>query len=568
MSEAPGALKADPSAKISADSSADPSADPPVDDKDETAASQKAMGFALPAWFLGYTDSRYSPWLAFVLGLLSVRGLPPYGDVWVLIVAFAVFFRLLHGVRWWRGVWYGFLFGLGHFWFGFSWLITSLHDHGGLNMPVAQGMLLGLAGAMAVYTALFGGLFPLFTQRPWFSGLAAPSLWAALEWLRGIVLTGFPWNPTGIAWDGWLGMIQVADLGGVYLLSWLALFPAGVVAALWRQGVSRRELGVGLGGVVLIVAVAAFYGHYRLEDLARREAENVWTKPMQMALVQGNIPQKRKWDPSFQDETLSVYLDLSRSIPVAVDLVVWPETAVPLFLQASLEELKQIGQLSHELGASILTGAPMADRNEAGGWRFYNSMVLIDEEMSLGRRYDKHHLVPFGEFIPFREWVPDTFKKFTEGTEDFSRGPGSVPLSWGEGGEIGALVCYEAIFPEEVRQLALNGARWLVNVTNDAWFGELAKHQHLAMARLRAVENRLPLIRVANTGISAAFDQMGRELVRIPANQRDVVVVTVPRGVEESFFRRSGSSWIGVWLGLCVALLVMGRLRWLGGGRA
>jgi apolipoprotein N-acyltransferase len=216
-----------------------------------------------------------------------------------------------------------------------------------------------------------------------------------------------------------------------------------------------------------------------------------------------------------------------------------------------------LGEVSETIGSPILTGMPMVETTP-DRWKYYNSMVMLTQDRSLTRRYDKYHLVPFGEFIPFRSWMPGTFRKFTEGTEDFSRGLGPVPMAWDKGA-IGPLICYEVIFPGEVRKLAAAGARWLVNITNDAWFGDAAKPQHLAMTRMRAIENRLPLIRAANTGISAVFDHMGREIGRLEPHWRTALVAPVPAGLNNSHFRQYGAWWSAAWIVLC-ALLVMAAL--------
>ncbi len=492
------------------------------------------------------------PWLAFAAGGLAVLGLPPGPGPFPLILGLTLLIRLLVDAPMRRRAWFGFLFGLGHFGFGFSWLLTSLHDNGGLSMPVSVAMLALLAAAMALYPLLFGVLLAPLARRAWLLPMAAPALWTLTEWLRSRLFTGFAWNLAGYAWDPWGPVLQVADLGGIHLLSWLAVFPAAVAAMVWVRGWRVREILTGLVLIGLLLGSALLYGMWRMDRLATVQAKDIWAGPVRFALVQGNIAQERKWAAEYQDESFLRYVNLSRSLDQTVDLVIWPETAVPLFLQASPEHLRRLEKLSQYIGAPILTGAPMADRDPAGRWRFYNSMVLIDERGSLQRRYDKFHLVPFGEFIPFRQWVPATFKKFTEGTEDFSSGPGPLPLPWSEGA-IGPLICYEVIFPHEVRDLANLGARWLVNVTNDAWFGEWAKPQHLAMARVRAVENRLPMLRVANTGISAIFDQTGRELGRIGPNRTGTLVVDVPRGAGVSLYNRTGPFWVWGWLYLCVA---------------
>ncbi|MEO5364227.1 MAG: apolipoprotein N-acyltransferase [Magnetococcus sp. DMHC-8] len=494
---------------------------------------------------------------ALLAGGMAVLGLPSGPTPFALMVGLAILIALLARFPPRQGAWLGFFFGLGYFSLGFSWILTSLHQYGGIPWPVAVLMLLGLSACMALYTALFGGLLPRLAPHPVLLPLAAPSLWVVTEWLRAHLFGGFAWNLVGYGWDRWEPFLQVADLGGVYLLSWLMVLPAAVGAALWQHRPTARTIGLGCGAVAILMGAVFWYGTWRLTTLQTAQQQDS-RPPLRVAVVQGNIPQQLKWASNQQQETLDRYLQLSRSLP-KVDLVVWPETAMSFFFRSKPEYLQQISQLSRQLGTPILTGTPSVDREgEEEPWRYYNSLVMLDETGSLDQRYDKHHLVPFGEFVPLRRFIPGTFQKLTEGTEDFSSGPGPVPLAWGKG-NIGPLICYEAIFPDEVRTLAATGVSWLVNVTNDAWFGESAKPQHLAMVRLRAVENRLPMIRSANTGISAVFDATGRELDRLQPDQAGTLVVTLPHGSSGSLYRSHGAWWIGIWIGLSILAGWLGR---------
>ncbi len=505
-----------------------------------------------------WLKNRRWEWAVFIAGMIAVRGLPPHHEQIVMMLGLTVLMvAVTRGSSWKRGARLGFLFGFGHHLIGFSWLLTSLHQHGGLWMGVAILILALLAATMAVYVALFGGLLARLAPRPGLLPLAAPSLWVVCEWLRSHLFSGFPWNLVGYGWNNQELILQVADLGGVDLLSWIMVLPAAIMAFIVEENFRLRTWVWGFGLIVGSLSLATGYGLWRSGELSSLQQQNSADRPLKVVLVQGNVEQKVKWDPKFREEGFTKYLRLSSAIAEPVDLVIWPETAIAFFIQASPGNQKRIIEVSQQLGAPILTGAPMADKDEHDQWLFYNSLILLDASGSLKRRYDKHHLVPFGEFIPLRQFMPSFIKKITYGTEDFSRGPGPIPLPW-ERGAIGGLVCYETIFPHEVRQLALASVRWLVNVTNDAWFGESAKPQHLAMARLRAVENRIPMIRVANTGISAAFDQWGHELGRITPNVAGTLVVQVPPGTGSSFFQETEPWWIVLWLFLCFASWLMG----------
>ncbi|MBF0358394.1 MAG: apolipoprotein N-acyltransferase [Magnetococcales bacterium] len=505
---------------------------------------------------------RLPAYLAVVAGMVAVRGLPPINNEISMMLGFCTLFLLLAGSSIRRGAWLGFLFGCGHFSLGFSWLITSIHTYGGFPFPVALLALLLFSAGMAVYPAIFGALLPRLAPRPEMVPLAAPALWVVTEWLRVHLFTGFAWNLSGYGWNNREAILQIADIGGIYLLSWLMLFPAAMLSLLWVRRKNVKTVVVCLGLIAMVLGLSAIYGTIRIDLNNRAKNSPRWVAPLKVALVQGNVSQDQKWDPDFRGESFFRYLNLSRSIMEPVDLVVWPETAIAFFLQASPKAMEQISELSQLIGAPILTGAPMADKDGDGQWVFSNSALILDERKNLNQRYNKHHLVPFGEYIPFREYIPDSIKKITAGTSDFTSGTSATPLPWNKG-NIGMLICYEVIFPEEVRKLAKTGVRWLINITNDAWFGETAKPQHLAMARVRAIESHLPMVRVANTGISAAFDQFGHELGRIPPNEMGVIIVELPRGNSKSLFSKAGDIWIWFWLYLSIAALLPSLWRGL-----
>ncbi|MBF0164147.1 MAG: apolipoprotein N-acyltransferase [Magnetococcales bacterium] len=513
------------------------------------------------------TRSARASLLAFLAGMLAMWGLPPAPNPLWAVVGAAIWLRLLENTSPKRGAWLGFLFGLGHFLQGLDWLWTSLHLYGKIPSPAAMLIIVLLAAVLALYPAVFGALLSTLTARPLFILAAAPALWVVTEWLRAHLFSGFFWNPLGQTWDAAPILLQLADLGGVYLLSALTMFLAALLAWLSRSQSWEKPGRVGLVLLLGIGTCAAGYGYgtWRWHTLADAEGSLESARGLRVALVQGNIAQDLKWVPERQKEWLGRYLDLTAGLEQQVDLVVWPETAAAFFLQASPRELDRIVDISRGIDAPILTGAPMYERLDDRLVRFFNSMVIIGSEEigDFDYRYDKHHLVPFGEYIPFRSLVPDSVHKLTHGSKDFTPGPGPELLRW-EMGDIGPLICYEVIFPDEVRTLAAQGARWLVNLTNDGWFGESAKPQHLAMARMRAVENRLPMIRVANSGISAVIDPLGRELGRIPSNQQGALVVTLAAGPGGSVWSGYGHLWPAFWAGVCLLFWVAGRI---GGGR-
>ncbi|MBF0612597.1 MAG: apolipoprotein N-acyltransferase [Magnetococcales bacterium] len=502
--------------------------------------------------------------IAFVAGAVGVLGFPPYSLVGVLMVTFAILLSLSWSRPWKRRFAHGFYFGLGHFIFGFHWLLTSLNEFGHIPLPVSILMLFLLSALMAVYPALFAVAVPPLTPHLWWLPITAPLLWSGSEWLRSHVFTGFAWNLAGYSWNTWPSILQVADIGGVYLLSWLTMAVASLLVLAMRREGRREEMHRALILAILLIALAHGYGHWRLTspppvvDQAILSPLEIQPPLLKVALVQGNIPQNMKWQPEFQAATMQTYTDLSRTVARKVDVVIWPETAIPLFLQASPHYIRHMGKLTEEINAPILAGAPTASKQD-DHWAYHNSLLMLDSDQSLHRRYDKHHLVPFGEYIPLRRYLPGNLQKLTVGADDFQPGPGPIPMPWSKGA-IGALICYEADVPAEVRQLALAGAKWLVNPTNDGWFGEDAKPQHLAMAKYRAVENRLPMIRVANTGISAAFDAYGRELGRLESNRQGVLELTIPKGWGDAPYHRIGDWWMLFALAVALAVIQLVHL--------
>ncbi len=435
----------------------------------------------------------------------------------------------------------GYLFGVGHFSFGLKWLFTTLHTHSGVSPAGALFILLSVTAILSLYPALFAYFLPRLARgNPLLTPIAAATLWPAGEWLRANLLSGFAWNPFGQIWIDFPALSQLAQLGGVYLLSGLAMLPGAALAAVLKKNSSRSQRSFHLGTLLLFFAAAQGYGDHLLD-----RPEPVQKTTLKVALVQANIPQESKWEPAFREPTRKIYQRLVDSISEPVDLIIWPETALPFMLQDEPEAWRQLSALVERSGAPILTGM-WTHQTDEGGISYYNSLVLVNPDgPDLAGRYDKRHLVPLAEYIPFSGLFPETAHKLTHGLEDFSPGPGPKLISTARGG-LGPIICYEAIFPDQVRALAALAPGWLVNATNDGWFSGDAKRQHLQMARMRAIENRLPLIRVANTGISAVFNAKGAPLATIDANVRGVQIVTIQAGPGNSPFQRVGASWIGM----------------------
>ena len=387
--------------------------------------------------------------------------------------------------------------------------------------------------------------------------LTLPVLWVALEFLREFLLTGFPWASLGYSQHASLKLLQSADLLGVYGLSYLLVLVNAVVAEwlLTRKLPRRQQPVAAMALAAALLGMTWGYGSWRLgEDLDSRPER------LKMTVVQGNIPQDVKWLPEFQQETVRIYRDLTLAEARLhkPGLLVWPEAATPFYYQDANPLSAAVADVPRQAGAALLFGSP-AYRQEPGGLRYLNSAFLLDREGREKGRSDKIHLVPFGEYVPLKRFLP-FIEKLVVGIGDFS--PGTInplPLN---GHRLGVLVCYEAIFPELAREWVRQGSDLLVNITNDAWFGNSsAPWQHLAMVRFRAVENRVWIARAANTGISAFIAPSGRILAATGLFVPATATVEVGLGARPGLYARSGDLVPLLFLAVGVLWLIQTRRR-------
>jgi apolipoprotein N-acyltransferase len=468
--------------------------------------------------------------LAALAGGLLAAAFPGSGDQgWLAFTALVPLLVAIQGATWGRAARLGFVAGLVFWLVTILWVAGTMVRYGGLPWSLASLILLGLVGYLALYWAAFCAVL---SQCPFRSGvpyvIGAASLWVALEFLRTSLFTGFPWSLLGYSQHRTLPLIQMAAVTGVYGVSFMVL---AVNAALARALLSWKRwsrLLAPLATAGLLVAGAAGYGWLW-------PASDAETPAMRIAVVQGNIDQGVKWDPARQDQTLTIYGQLTREAArQRPQLIVWPEAAVPFFLR---EDRRQalVQDMARAAGAYLLVGAP--------DWRAgqpRNTAFLIGPEGRMLGRYDKRHLVPFGEYVPLQRLLFFVNPLAGGAIGTFAPGQEATVFST-PNGRFGVVICYEAIFPHEVREFFLGGADFLVNITNDAWFGRsAAPSQHLAMAAFRAVENRAYLIRAANTGISAIVAPDGR-IVQASGLFTPAVLsgAIVPRA-GESFYMRYG----------------------------
>jgi len=421
----------------------------------------------------------------------------------------------------------GWWFGLGHFTLGSYWIIESF-----ANQPAApdwQGppAVLALAAYLALYPALACAVTRYANRRGVSGLLVFAAAWGAAEWLRGHLLTGYPWNPLAAVWSVSPVAMQPLALVGAYAVSTLTVLLASAPALLLPMMGGWRENRLWLGALPLAAALWTGYGLYRLDHYANQPKTD-----LTLRLVQPNIPQREKWNEELRRQHFVDYIALSEMLgpPEGPLLVVWPETAVTDYYFDRQPSRRALAARMLPEGGFLATGAPRVIETGNASRAPANSLLVIDDAGRLEAVYDKHHLVPFGEYLPFRRLIePLGLDKLTPGAVDFAAGPGPRTIKVPGLPGFSPLICYEVIFPGDV--VASDGPRpdFLLNVTNDAWFGDgSGPHQHFAQARMRAVEEGLPLVRAAQTGISAVIDPLGRVLTRIRLEARGTVEATLP----------------------------------------
>jgi len=364
-----------------------------------------------------------------------------------------------------------------------------------------------------------------------------PAVWTAVEMGRSYLFTGFPWMLLGYFVAGSATLRQAADLAGVHGLSFL-LALSGV--SVYLAGKRLTEGFPGKAVIRLLPGIAAllFLVLYGRAGPANPSGPAAPLPEVKVAIAQGGIDQSVKWAPGNQRATLDAYGELTRAARDAgAQVVVWPETAAPFFYGWEAELSRRLDAIAASGGVPILFGAPWYDPAEGG--KFYNSVFQMDARGVVLGRYDKRHLVPFGEYIPLRP-VLFFLNKLTEGGGDFSTG--TAPALFRVYGQpVAASICYEALFPALIREGVLEGATWLVNVTNDAWFGDtVAPYQHLAMARMRCVEFRRPMVRAANSGISAVIDADGGVSASLGLFRRGILVAAVRPATGGTVYAKTG----------------------------
>lgn len=505
--------------------------------------------------FLREARSGRQAGFALTSGMIAALSMPPF-DFWpLLFVAFPVALLMLEGIGKelrLQAFLLGWCFGFGYFivtlhWIGFAFFVDA--DDYLWMMPFAVG---GLAAAMAVYWGLASLCVALSGRRRLPAALVFAAALAVFEWLRGTLFTGFPWAAPGLASDGMGAVAQTASLWGMPALTLLIV--------LWAASWPFIFSGPRLHRVTAVLIIATLplcwaWGSYRLSHGAVANVDGV-----SLRIIQPNISQDSKWRDENARAIFDQLLTMSARAPQDGKLpthIVWPETAVSFLIDESAAAKVELAEL---LGGTkiLMTGALRRDINTTGDGednKVYNSILTFDGSGNVVARYDKWRLVPGGEFLPF-EWLlePLGFRKVVTVPGSFAAGPGPVSLAIPGAPEAGFGVCYEAIFPDRFVDPQKRPG-WLVNVTNDGWFGNsTGPSQHLAQARLRTIEQGLPMVRAANTGISAVIDPYGRILSSLPLSESAILDTGLPKALPPTFFADYGELILGLMLFLLLAL--------------
>jgi apolipoprotein N-acyltransferase len=530
--------------------------------------------------------------VAFLAGALATLALAPFNLTPVLLVSFTCLVWLIdasadrqqprrHAAA--IGWWFGFGYHLaGIHWIGFAFMVDA-----GAHAWMIPIVAIAMPGGLALFSAL-GGLMArmLFDRTPGperIVGFAV--LWVLLEWARGTILTGFPWNLAGYTWISVLPVAQAAALVGIYGLTFLTLIFACAPAAFAKRSQGAfvgdpqgwRYCGFAFGCFIVL----GLWGAARLAS-----ANDASVEGMYLRLVQPSISQKEKWLPENRQDIFAQYLqyteqgspdeqsEQSEQEGAAVTHVIWPESALPFLIDRQPRALEAIGRA---LGPSrvLLAGAARmtqsaSSQGPGAARQFFNSVHVIDGSGQILATYDKYHLVPFGEYVPLPRlagWIG--LRQLAQSQGGFVSGPGPRTLEVPGAGRVMPLVCYEAIFPGRISQVVEQRPDWLLNVTNDAWFGTTTgPQQHFTQSRFRAIEEGLPLVRAANSGISGIIDGYGRTRGTLGLGEAGVLEGPLPVALAPTPYARLGNRlfWLlvigaGLWVAALASMKAGARRR-------
>lgn len=459
-------------------------------------------------------DNRSSIFFSIIAGVLLAAGFPPFDLYPLSWVALIPLFMALRDKGAKASFYLGCLTGLVFFSGALYWVFHSIYYYSSIPAVLSVFIVLLLCLFLSLYIGVFSMTFALISERSRMPALfIAPVLWVTLEVVRSYAFTGFPWLLLGYSQYKFLPIIQISDITGIYGVSFLvAAFNGALfdIVFLWPKRINRMPLfgrshiSAGLFIYGILLASSLLYGFWKLNTSQYK------TETIKASVIQGNIGQDRKWDTASRQEIIDIYKELSlEAAEESPDLIVWPEAALPFTFSRESIPSTDLLDFQKGIGIHLLAGGITEKRSEDGGSEFANSAILISPAGEVVSVYDKIHLVPFGEYVPLARYIP-FIKKLVVDIGDFRPGETHTVMEMPPA-KIASLICYEIIFPGLTRKFVNNGANVIVTITNDAWFGKTpAPYQHFSMAVFRAVENRVPVIRAANTGISGFIDTSGR----------------------------------------------------------
>jgi apolipoprotein N-acyltransferase len=476
--------------------------------------------------------------LAALSGILLAAAFPTINLHLLAWIALLPLFFALKGQSVKNGFWLGGITGVVYFAGTVHWVTNSVHFYGGIPIVPASLITLLLCAYLALYPALFGAAaVHLRNNHGKLFFVAAPAIWTALELARTYVFSGFPWSLLGYSQYLALPVIQIADITGVYGVSFLIVLVNAAASETWLEKKNYPVLIIAL----VVMALVLGYGFVKL-----RAPEG--SDRITISVVQGNIEQDKKWDPAYQAETFGVYTRLTReALKDQPDLVLWPETATPFYFNADSPVdsamTRDLVSFVKQNKVPLLFGSPTYERKSNREIYGRNSAFLLSGEGQINGVYHKIHLVPFGEYVPLKS-VLFFVEKMVQAIGDFQAGTAYTVMAIPHEQSktlVSTVICYEIIFPDLVRRFVDQGASVITTVTNDAWFGRTAApFQHFSMAVFRAVENRVPVARAANTGISGFIDTKGNILATSGIFTEARLTHTLTPGSDKSFYTRYG----------------------------
>lgn len=493
----------------------------------------------------------YPKTVAFFCGWLTVAAFPPHYLFPVLFLTFSLLLVLINKANFpFQAFKIGYSFGFALFAFGFAWVGNALLIdawHFGWLYPItlaASGAFFGLFIAIPAYLAFyFKNLLPRY--------LAFCSLFVIFEWIRSFFLTGFPWNLQGYVLAFSDRLIQLASIGGTYLLSLIVVMICSLPALL-SQNRSKKVIRICLVVPLGTLLFMYLFGSIRLYNQNTEQSDTT------IRIVQPSIPQAMKWKKETLEYNFNQYIRISQSRKLDnIDFVIWGETATPFPLDYDFSHLQDIREAVPDNGY-LVTGLVRYKFDIYQNYYPLNSMFIIDEYGQILASYDKSHLVPFGEYIPLRQYLPEFIRPVANAIGNFLSGNGPTRIQVPGQPSLGALICYEVIFPHQILDQSQR-PQWLINLTNDGWYGDSSgPYQHLVSTRMRAVEEGMTIARAANTGISALISPYGAILGELPLNYTGILDVSLPKVSQfQTIYSRLGNLPV---LLLCTLLLVVSSI--------